>query len=165
MNKNYVAAGIGMTVSSITDFNISINLEYGRSISKRFDAGILFSKELLRASTDGNNYRGNYLYGMVYYTIPIFSNISLRAGAGFGVGYYREKRSRHYEPEDKVLPFVNLSGHWVVHIHEKWDIRLPLLLFVGPGNFSFWRPSTLSGSEAISSNIELSIPVTVSFKF
>lgn len=141
--KNIVSTGL--SVGTIDYFaKMLFNLEYERLLSERFSLGgllirPLFILPLQETDTPDGIYlytRHLYLYGMLYYRLPLAPILCLRFGLGGGAGHHSISKNlgdiSGYE--DKWLPYINLSAQLIFTLRNGNELRAAV---VGPSNVSY----------------------------
>lgn len=155
--KNAVFAGPTINIGSFYEVPfLSVYAGYERYFNGKLSVSIFLEKTLVKMGGIEYDWNGTgispyaydfsgttSLFGMCHYKIPVVSILSLRLGAGLGVAYHRRSDEGRIEGlDDKVLPYLNVSAHWILALGKSHELRFPLLLFLGPGNASFSPIST-----------------------
>ncbi len=124
------------------------NWFWGASLQKCFSLG-RFTTYDIEPTLDGgdhNPYRNTVFQnilmanGMAYYRIPIARKwLSLRAGAGFGLGYHHinDHIDNDDRLSDKVLPYLNAELAWVLKVSKRIDLKFAPTLIGIPQSFAF----------------------------
>ncbi len=155
-NTIYITGSTGFSshnqilVITKAEYNRQIkgNWFWGASLQRCGGLGRLTTYEV-EPTTDGEGYNPyhNTVYqdiymasGMAYYRIPIARKwLSLRAGAGIGLGYHHLKDHIDNDSRlsDKVLPYLNAELAWILRVSNRIDLKLAPTLIGVPQSFSF----------------------------
>ena len=144
---------LGGDLSGMTSFTKNISsakLEFNRSIGKNIYWGTLLSYQANTESEEVYVPKPGVsapdvaymdiasLYGMFYYRLPVINTrLSLRMGAGIGVGYHSISLSyRNNEVKDKVLPYVTASIQWVYRTKKGLEFKFAPLI-ISPSQFNY----------------------------
>ncbi len=77
---------------------------------------------------------------MTYYRIPIARKwLSLRAGAGLGIGYHHihDHINNPASLQDKILPYINAELAWIVKLSKHIDLKFAPTIIGVPQSISF----------------------------
>ena len=144
---------LGGNISGQTSFSRNISsaqIEFNRSISSNLYWGTFFSYQ---ANTETEEiyvpkpglptpdvaYMDIVsLYGMFYYRLPVINTrLSLRMGAGIGVGYHSINLSyRNNAIKDKVLPYATASIQWIYRTKKGLEFKFAPLI-ISPSQFNY----------------------------
>ena len=144
---------LGGDIGGQTVFNRAISsakVEFNRSIGGNMYWGTFFSYQANTESVEvyipqqGKPVPDNVymdiasLYGMFYYRLPVINTrLSLRMGAGIGIGYHSISMSyRNPSAKDKVLPYVTASVQWIYRTKKGFELKFSPLI-ISPSQFNY----------------------------
>ena len=145
----YLGGDLGGATSFTRNIS-SAKVEFNRSVSNNIYWGVLFSYQANTESEEVYVPRPGVptpdiaymdiasLYGMFYYRLPVINTrLSLRMGAGIGVGYHSISLSyRNEEIKDKVLPYITASIQWIYRTKKGLEFKLAPLI-ISPSQFNY----------------------------
>lgn len=159
----------------IFDYDPAIHLraEYIRQFTnKHFSIGVSLMMPMTHyLLADRDETWNSYYYkthmifaGTVYYRAFLNRRLSLCFGVGLGAGYFiYNKAGREAGLNNALIPYLNLSAHWVIMLGKRGELRLPLLFLPGPGVFGI--PMTRENLEDDWLYCDIMLSISYGFRF